>query len=63
MNELRIVSEYEYEDLEHTYPTIFWIGDKNNGFIRYSPPVSYTFLGANDGIFRCEDGDFLLKEN
>lgn len=62
MSYLKHVTDEEFHNLQANRPQVFYIGEKDNGFIRYAAPEGCTFLDDADGSFTAADTDFLIKE-
>ena len=59
MGYLKTITEEEYTSSTFEYPTICYIGEDN--IVRWTAPVGYQILDMSDEMYRCSDGDFLVK--
>lgn len=62
MGYLKIISEEEYLMSDFEWPTVCWVGDENQGLVRYSPNNGYSVYNAKNSILELKDGGFYVKE-
>lgn len=61
MGYLKQMSETEYRNSTVEYPTVVYVGQVPNGFIRFTAPTGYEILDTSTECLLCADGDFLVK--